>query len=168
MPVGHVWGLLQSWMKLCVRTEYLVPLIMSYPTQCYPRMLCKARLLQSVLQTKSLRSYRRCLSSGCHTKSNRLGGLNNRNQFSYSSGAWKSKIWVQVLLWWDFLASTFALCLHEPERGRDLLCSSSFIPETLYSEKMFRNCSPVLTVEMSLLTSPTAPPLIAHEASWLL
>ena len=80
----------------------LVPLIMSYPTQYYPRMPCKARLLQLVLQTNSLRSYRRCLSSGCHTESHRLGGLNNRNQFSYSSGAWKSKIWVQGLLWDTF------------------------------------------------------------------
>ena len=40
---------------------------------------------------------------GCQNNYPRLGSLNNRNQFSYSSGAWKSKIKVPL---------AFSLCPH--------------------------------------------------------
>ena len=36
--------------------------------------------------------------SSCHNKNHRLGGINNRNLLSHSSGGWKSKIKVPARL----------------------------------------------------------------------
>ena len=67
-----------------------------FPTQESNRCFLHSRQIPYQL------SYQGTPTMKVSSESHRLGGLNNRNQFSYSSGAWKSKIWVQGLLWDTF------------------------------------------------------------------
>ena len=118
--------------------EYLIPWLAHSKSSIYGSYINMGLCSQESIIQKRRQMYQimeaesGVLAQAVTTKYHRLGGLNNRNLFSHSSGGWKLRSGYQhgqmVKFWWEFSSCLWDSCLFAVSSlGRKLWCLFLFL-----------------------------------------